>query len=215
MALESEGVEKGTIVNVFDKGAVVALPYGVEGFATLRHIIKEDSSQAVIDEKLEFKVIEFSKAAKRIILSHTRVHEDAKKSQETTTTTTKRKVKAVTKKTTNKRLNINIEKTTLGDIADLTALRNKLEGKEDVPADNVEKIETKESNENVNVEANETKVEAEENKVEADETKVDAEENKVEADETKVDAEETKVEANETKVDADENKVIEENTNQD
>ena len=53
---------------MLDKGAVVALPYGVEGFATPKHLVKEDGSQAQLDEKLEFKVIEFNKDAKRIIL---------------------------------------------------------------------------------------------------------------------------------------------------
>ena len=60
---------------MLDKGAVVALPYGVEGFATPKHLVKEDGSQAQMDEKLEFKVIEFNKDAKRIILSHSRIFE--------------------------------------------------------------------------------------------------------------------------------------------
>ena len=63
-----DSVHEGTITEIFDKGAVVALPYGVEGFATPRHLVKEDGSQAKVDEKLEFKVIEFNKAAKRIIV---------------------------------------------------------------------------------------------------------------------------------------------------
>ena len=61
-------VHEGTIIEMLDKGAVVALPYGVEGFATPKHLVKEDGSQAQLDEKLEFKVIEFNKDAKRIIL---------------------------------------------------------------------------------------------------------------------------------------------------
>ena len=52
-------VHEGTIIEMLDKGAVVALPYGVEGFATPKHLVKEDGSQAQLDEKLEFKVIEF------------------------------------------------------------------------------------------------------------------------------------------------------------
>ena len=66
-------VHEGTIIEMLDKGAVVALPYGVEGFATPKHLVKEDGSQAQLDEKLEFKVIEFNKDAKRIILSHSRI----------------------------------------------------------------------------------------------------------------------------------------------
>ena len=67
---------------MLDKGAVVALPYGVEGFATPKHLVKEDGSQAQLDEKLEFKVIEFNKDAKRIILSHSRIFEDVAKAEE-------------------------------------------------------------------------------------------------------------------------------------
>ena len=70
-------VHEGTIIEMLDKGAVVALPYGVEGFATPKHLVKEDGSQAQLDEKLEFKVIEFNKDAKRITVSYThlRAHE--------------------------------------------------------------------------------------------------------------------------------------------
>ena len=69
-------VHEGTIIEMLDKGAVVALPYGVEGFATPKHLVKEDGSQAKVDEKLDFKVIEFNKDNKRIILSHSRIFED-------------------------------------------------------------------------------------------------------------------------------------------
>ena len=75
-------IHEGTIIEMLDKGAVVALPYGVEGFATPKHLVKEDGSQAQLDEKLEFKVIEFNKDAKRIILSHSRIFEDAAKAEE-------------------------------------------------------------------------------------------------------------------------------------
>jgi small subunit ribosomal protein S1 len=71
-------VHEGTILSIFDKGAIIALQYGIEGFATPRHLVKEDGSQCKVDEKLPFKVLEFSKAAKRIILSHTRVWEEPK-----------------------------------------------------------------------------------------------------------------------------------------
>jgi len=123
-----DSVHEGTIIELFDKGATVALPYGVEGFATPRHLVKEDGSQAVIEEKLEFKVIEFSKAAKRIILSHSRVFEDEKKAEETA----KRKVR--TKPETAKAVkavkeNVS-EKTTLGDISELAALRTQMEADE-------------------------------------------------------------------------------------
>ena len=77
-----DSVHEGTVVEVFDKGAVIALPYGVEGFVTPKHLVKEDGTMAKVDEKLEFKVIEFNKSAKKIILSHSRVYEDEKKATE-------------------------------------------------------------------------------------------------------------------------------------
>lgn len=72
-------VHEGTIVEMLDKGAVVQLEYGVEGFATPKHLVKEDGSHAQLNEKLSFKVIEFNKDSKRIILSHSRTFEDAQR----------------------------------------------------------------------------------------------------------------------------------------
>jgi len=60
-------VHEGTVVEVFDKGAVVALPYGVEGFVTPKHLVKEDGMIAKVDEKLMFKVIEFINQPKRLL----------------------------------------------------------------------------------------------------------------------------------------------------
>ena len=76
-------VHEGTIVELMDKGAVVQLEYGVEGFATPKHLVKEDGSHAKEGEKLPFKVIEFNKDTKRIILSHSRTFEDAQRGSET------------------------------------------------------------------------------------------------------------------------------------
>ncbi|MFA8433224.1 MAG: 30S ribosomal protein S1 [Marinifilaceae bacterium] len=118
-----DSVHEGTIVEVFEKGAVIALPYGVEGFATPRHLVKEDGAQAKVEEKLEFKVIEFSKAAKRIILSHSRIFEDEKRSEEVA----KKKAVAKTTKKGVKKVKESLEKTTLGDISELAALKNKME----------------------------------------------------------------------------------------
>ena len=121
-----DSVHEGTVIDLFDKGAVISLPYGVEGFATPRHLVKEDGSNVKMDEKLEFKVIEFSKSAKRIILSHSRVYEDVKKSEETA----KKKATAKTTSKGLKTLKDNVEKTTLGDISELAALRTQMEEKE-------------------------------------------------------------------------------------
>ncbi len=74
-------IHEGTIIEMVEKGAVIALPYGVEGFATPKHLVKEDGSKAQVDEKLNFKVIEFNKDSKRIILSHSRIFEDEQKGE--------------------------------------------------------------------------------------------------------------------------------------
>ncbi|MCU4156885.1 30S ribosomal protein S1 [Carboxylicivirga sp. A043] len=124
-----DSIHEGTIVDIFDKGAVIALQYGVEGFATPRHLVKEDGAPAKVDEKLDFKVIEFNKAAKRIILSHSRTFEDANKSEEVAA---KKAASKATKKGV-KKLNDNLEKTTLGDISELAALKNQLEANEGKP----------------------------------------------------------------------------------
>ncbi len=74
-------VHEGTIIEMLDKGAVVQLEYGVEGFATPKHLVKQDGSHAQLNEKLAFKVIEFNKDSKRIILSHSRTFEDAQRAE--------------------------------------------------------------------------------------------------------------------------------------
>ncbi|MBD5345591.1 MAG: 30S ribosomal protein S1 [Bacteroides sp.] len=123
-------VHEGTIVDMVEKGAVVALPYGVEGFATPKHLVKEDGSQAKVDEKLNFKVIEFNKDSKRIILSHSRIFEDEAKNERNearkarkAATTSKRQAEEPAVATPA------IEKTTLGDLAALAALKEKLSEK--------------------------------------------------------------------------------------
>ena len=123
-----DSIHEGTVVELFDKGATIALPYGVEGFATPRHLVKEDGSQAQLEEKMEFKVIEFSKAAKRIILSHSRVFEDEKKAEETAKRKTQ--AKATTKAVKQVKETNSAEKTTLGDISELAALRSQMEADE-------------------------------------------------------------------------------------
>lgn len=120
-----DSVHEGTVVEVFDKGAVIALPYGVEGFVTPKHLVKEDGTMAKVDEKLEFKVIEFNKSAKKIILSHSRVYEDEKKATETSA----KKPEAETSKKSSRKAKPNVEKTTLGDITQLAALKEEMEEK--------------------------------------------------------------------------------------
>ena len=117
-------IHEGTITELLDKGAVISLPYGVEGFATPKHLVKEDGTPAKQDEKLQFKVIEFNKDAKRIILSHSRIFEDEQKAE------ARKARKAAGKQQAEEQpvaQSSNIEKTTLGDIDALAELKQKLE----------------------------------------------------------------------------------------
>ncbi|HIS11008.1 MAG TPA: 30S ribosomal protein S1 [Candidatus Avibacteroides excrementipullorum] len=116
-------IHEGTIIELLDKGAVIALPYGVEGFATPKHLVKEDGSQAQLDEKLQFKVIEFNKDAKRIILSHSRIFEDAAKAEEKA----EKKAAKKTKKEEAPVITNQAASTTLGDIDTLAALKEQLD----------------------------------------------------------------------------------------
>ena len=116
-------IHEGTVIEILDKGAVVALPYGVEGFVAQKHMTKEDGSKIKADDKLEFKVLEFNKSAKRIVLSHTRVFEDKHRKTEDSQ---KRVAETETKRATRK-LKSGLEKTTLGDISELAALKTEME----------------------------------------------------------------------------------------
>ena len=124
-----DSIHEGTIIEMMDKGAVIALPYGVEGFATPKHLVKEDKSMAKVDEKLQFKVIEFNKDSKRIILSHSRIFEDAQKAANGEETEEKKDNR---KKKSSKKAEpiIAVEKATLGDIEELAALKNQLDANE-------------------------------------------------------------------------------------
>ena len=121
-------VHPGTIIEMLDKGAVVALPYGVEGFATPKHLVKEDGTQAKVDEKLDFKVIEFNKDSKRIILSHSRIFEDANKAERNEARKAKRQ--APRREEAPAAALPAVEKTTLGDLGTLQALKEKLANEE-------------------------------------------------------------------------------------
>ncbi len=104
-------VHQGKIVNLSDKGATVILPYEVEAFAPMRHLEKEDKSKARQGETLDFKVLEFNKDSKKIIVSHTRTFQEGKDDVRESDTNRER----TTKKTV-KQINDNLEKTTLGDL---------------------------------------------------------------------------------------------------
>ena len=118
-------VHEGTIIEMLDKGAVVALPYGVEGFATPKHLVKEDGTTAKVDEKLNFKVIEFNKDSKRIILSHSRIFEDETRNEKQAERKAKRQA-APKKEVEAPAATTPLERTTLGDLEALAALKEKL-----------------------------------------------------------------------------------------
>ncbi len=122
-------VHSGAILSINDKGAVISLPYGVEGFVPTRHMAKEDKTTPKVDETMDFKVIEFSKESKKIILSHTKIYQDviyAEKAKEhaKTKSTERSNQKAV------KKMNENVEKTTLGDLDALANLKTEMEASE-------------------------------------------------------------------------------------
>ncbi|PLX05858.1 MAG: 30S ribosomal protein S1 [Marinilabiliales bacterium] len=122
-----DSVHQGTVTSMNDKGAVVSLPYGVEGFAPKRHLKKEDGSQVKGDETIDFKVIEFSKENKKIILSHSRIFEAEQKASKFT------KSKSGDSKSTSKSVknqNDKLEKTTLGDLDVLANLKSDMEKEE-------------------------------------------------------------------------------------
>ena len=119
-------VHQGTITNLSDKGATVTLPYGVEGFAPMRHLEKEDKTKARQGETLDFKVIEFSKENKKIIVSHSRILQDAQEGERVKNENDEAKKERATKKTV-KKINETLEKTTLGDLSVLANLKEEIE----------------------------------------------------------------------------------------
>ena len=122
-------IHQGKIAEMIDKGAVIALPEGIEGFATPKHLQKQDGSQPAAGETLDFKVIEFNKDSRRIILSHSRIFEDEAKAEARKEAAAKKAAaKAAAPKKEEPQMP-SIEKTTLGDIDALAALRDKLAGK--------------------------------------------------------------------------------------
>ena len=150
-----DSVHEGTIVEMLDKGAVIQLEYGVEGFATPKHLVKEDGTQAQKGEKLQFKVIEFNKDSKRIILSHSRIFEDVQRAEAREA----REAKKATRKAAPKEEPVvqnQAASTTLGDLDALAELKAKM--KAEPEAKPKAKKATKKAEEPV---AEEPKVEAE------------------------------------------------------
>ena len=134
-------IHQGTIIEMKDKSGIVSLPYGVEGICPAKHMKKENGNAAALEDVLDFKVIEFNKESKKIVVSHTRIFEDGKdqvkeaspstatKPVKTTKASAKKEAPSSTEKAV-KANNKNSEKSTLGDLDALSALKEKMEKEE-------------------------------------------------------------------------------------
>ncbi|MFY9364922.1 MAG: S1 RNA-binding domain-containing protein, partial [Bacteroidales bacterium] len=118
-------VHEGTITQITDKGASVALPYGIDTFVAQRNLMKEDESALEPEEKLPFKVLEFNKNNKRIVVSHTHTWEQEQKKEAASRERKESEAESTQKAV--KKLKANLEKTTLGDISELAALKSEME----------------------------------------------------------------------------------------
>ena len=119
-------IHEGTVSELTDKGAIISLGENIEGFCPARHLVKEDGTTLKAGEKADFKVLEFSKATKRITLSHSRIFEEAKRA-EVAAEKAERRAAADATKSSVKKINASVEKTTLGDIAGLAELKAQME----------------------------------------------------------------------------------------
>lgn len=124
-----DSIHQGTVTKITDKGAVINLPYGVEGFAPTKHIVKTDGKSALVEETLDFKIIEFNKDSKRILVSHSKLNDDVK-AEERAVETDKKKKETKAAIASVKKVKESVEKTTLGDLEVLASLRTSLENSE-------------------------------------------------------------------------------------
>ncbi len=124
-----DSIHQGTVLKVTDKGAVIALPYGVEGFVPTKHMTKEDGSVLKTDDTADFKIIEFNKDSKRIVVSHARIWEEARAEAANEERAAKKKEAKATNNAV-KKVKDSVEKSTLGDLDVLAQLKSQMEGQE-------------------------------------------------------------------------------------
>ena len=124
-----DSIHEGTVLKVTEKGAIVALPYGVEGFAPTKHLVKEDGKSLKAEETAEFKIIEFNKENKRIVISHSRIWEEAR-ADARVQEFENRKKEAKSATSAVKKVKDSVEKSTLGDLSVLAQLKEQMEGAE-------------------------------------------------------------------------------------
>ena len=130
-------IVEGKVVEINDKGAVISLEDGVEAFCTTRHLQKEDKSPVAVGDTLNFKVIEFNRDAKRILVSHLRTWEERKEAPA-------KAAKATKAKAEEPQLDMpKVEKTTLGDLSALAELKASMEAEAEKPAKKATKKATK------------------------------------------------------------------------
>src|SRR5690606_21253848 len=122
-------IHEGTVIKVGDKGDIVALQYGVEGFCPSKHAVKEDGTSLKVDDVNDFKIIEFNKENKRLVISHSRIWEEAKEEARKEESSSRRKdAKAASSAV--KKVKDSVEKSTLGDLDILAQLKEQMEGDE-------------------------------------------------------------------------------------
>jgi small subunit ribosomal protein S1 len=126
----TDSIHSGTVLSANDKGAVIALPYGVEGFAPARHISRADGTVLKADDAVDFKILEFNKEAKKILVSHTRTWDNVSEKEEGEGSGKKGASKKAAEKSAVKKLKESVEKTTLGDISALSSLKSEMEENE-------------------------------------------------------------------------------------
>lgn len=124
-----DSIHEGTVLKVGDKGAIVALAYGVEGFSPSKHSVKQDGSVLKVDDTEQFKIIEFNKDAKRIVISHSRIWED-ERAEARVEEFNARKKEAKASSGAVKKVKDSVEKSTLGDLDVLAKLKKQMEGDE-------------------------------------------------------------------------------------
>ncbi len=125
-------VHEATVLSADDKGAVVLLPYGLEAFSPKKHTSKEQGGFLAADEKAQFRVIEFNRSEKRIIVSHARIWEEAKRESVDAEKKEKKAERESAAKAV-KNIQKSMEKTTLGDLEALSDLKEKMKSKSEAP----------------------------------------------------------------------------------
>ena len=124
-----DSIHEGTVIKVGEKGNIVALPYGVEGFSPAKHSIKEDGTPLKVEETSNFKIIEFNKENKRLVISHSRIWED-ERAEARVEEFNNRKKEAKAASSAVKKVKDSVEKSTLGDLDVLAQLKEQMEDEE-------------------------------------------------------------------------------------